>query len=68
MIHTFGEVKEKYDSKINSLIEEINDLRYKIQQLEENQQDNQDNIDKLSNLYKLGVIDEEGQFTYKEME
>ena len=68
MIHIFEEEKEKYGSKINSLIEEINDLRYKIQQLEESQLDNQDNIDKLSNLYELGVIDEEGQFINKEME
>ena len=71
MINTFEEEKEKYGSKINSLIQEINDLRYKIQQLEESQQDNQDyqnNIDKLSNLYELGVIDEEGQFISKEME
>ena len=68
MIHTFEEEKEKYGSKINSLIYEINDLRYKIQQLEVSQQDNQDNIDKLSNLYELGVIDEERQFINKEME
>ena len=61
MILDLEEEKEVHDSKVKKLIDEIDDLRNKIQQLEDNQIDNEENINKLSNLYELGLIDENGQ-------
>ena len=61
MILDLEEEKEVHDSKVKKLIDEIDDLRNKIQQLEDNQTDNEENINKLSNLYELGLIDENGQ-------
>ena len=61
MILDLEKEKEVHDSKVKKLIDEIDDLRNKIQQLEDNQTDNEENINKLSNLYELGLIDENGQ-------
>ena len=61
MILDLEEEKEVHDSKVKKLIDEIDDLRNKIQQLEDSQTDNEENINKLSNLYELGLIDENGQ-------
>ena len=43
-------------SNIN--VSKINDLRLKIQPLEDSQLKNEDNLEKLSNPYKLEIIDE----------
>ena len=45
---------------VRNLVEEIKDPKNKIQQIEESQKENDDNLEKLSNLYELGVIDENG--------
>ena len=61
IINNLEEEKKGSDTKVRGLVKEIDDLRLKIQQLEDNQLDNEDNLEKLSNLYKLGIIDENGQ-------
>ena len=68
MIQDLEEEKERYDSKVSNLIEEIETLRNRIQQLEDSQVDNDDNIEKLSNLYELGVIDENGNLIKEQMD
>ena len=60
IINDLEEKKEENDSKMISLIHEIDELKGKIHQLEDNQRDNEDNLDKLAHLYKLGLIDENG--------
>ena len=67
-IQDLEEEKGEYDSKVINLIEEIEALRGKIQQLEANQIDNDDNAEKLSNLYELGVIDENGNLIKDQMD
>ena len=52
-------IKES-DLKIDYLCKEIEILRRKIGQLEDDQIDHQGNLDKLANLLSLGIIDENG--------
>ena len=67
IINDLEEKKEENDSKMISLIHEIDELKEKIHQLEDNQRDNEDNLDKLAHLYKLGLIAENGMSTNNEM-
>ena len=39
-----------------------------MQKFEDMQRENEDNIEKLSNLYEMGIIDEEGHPTNNKME
>ena len=58
-----GELKDIWKEsglKIDYLCKEIESLRRKIGQLEDDQIDNQWNLDKLANLFSLGIIDENG--------
>ena len=48
------------DSKENVLNRKIDELRFKIQEFVNLQKENDENLDKLSDLYKLGIIDENG--------
>ena len=52
--------KRNNDSKADSLYKEINELQSKIKELESLQSENNQNAAKLNELYKLGIIDEEG--------
>ena len=52
------EVEKSSDEK--NFNKEIDNLKFKLQELEDIQRDNYDNLEKLSHLYKLGIIDEEG--------
>ena len=61
------EIKES-DSKERALNKEIEELKYKIQDFENQQNENNDNLDKLSNLYKLGIIDDNGCLINNKME
>ena len=67
-IKNLEEEKKGSDTKVRGLIKEINELKYKIQQLEDFQIDNEDNLGKLSNLYKFGIIDENGHPINNRME
>ena len=53
------EIKDNY-SKEKELNRKIDELRSKIQEFENLQKENDENLDKLSDLYKLGIIDENG--------
>ena len=68
MIKALEEQKEGCNSKIIGLIKEIDSLREKIQQLEDSQLDNEKNVERLSNLYELGIIDENGNPTNDKMD
>ena len=57
IVKKFEEEKSQNESKIKSLNKEIDNLKFKLQVLEDYQRDNDDNMEKLSNLYKLGIID-----------
>ena len=46
--------------KEKELNRKIDELRLKIQEFENIQKENDENLDKLSDLYKLGIIDENG--------
>ena len=61
------EIKES-DSKERALNKEIEKLKYKIQDFENQQNENDDNLEKLSNQYKLGIIDENGCLINNKME
>ena len=50
------------------LNQEIEELKYKLQKFEDMQRENKDKIEKLSNLYEMGIIDEEGHSTNNKME
>ena len=52
--------RNKSDLKIDCLYKEIESLRRKIGQLEDDQIDHLGNLDKLANLFSLGIIDENG--------
>ena len=54
------EEKKETDRKIDDLNNEIDSLRRKIEQFENDQMDHEENLEKLSNLFKLGIIDENG--------
>ena len=60
IVEKFEEEKSQNESKIKSLNKEIDNLKFKLQELEDFQRDNDDNMEKLSNLYKLRIIDEDG--------
>ena len=68
MIKALEEEKEGCNSKIIGLLKERDTLREKIQQLEDSQLDNEENVERLSNLYKLGIIDENGNPTNDRMD
>ena len=61
------EIKE-HDSKEIELNRELEALKYKMEGFEDLQKENDENLDKLSNLYKLGVIDENGYLINNKME
>ena len=54
------EEKKESGSKVRTLSKEIDALKSKIQLLEDDLINNDDNLEKLSNLFKLGIIDENG--------
>ena len=54
------EEKKENDSEVRTLSKEIDALKSKIQLLEDDLINNDDNLEKLSNLFKLGIIDENG--------
>ena len=60
IVKKFEEEKSQNESKIKSLNKEIDNLKFKLQELEDFQRDNDDTMEKFSNLYKLGLIDEDG--------
>ena len=53
------EEKRLNDSKINELFAEIDKLKQKANDMQNEQIDSQDNFDKLANLYKQGIIDDQ---------
>ena len=59
-IRELEEEKKETDRKIDDLNNEIDSLRRKIEQFENDQMDHEENLEKLSNLFKLGIIDENG--------
>ena len=61
------EIKES-DSKEIALNMKIEELRFKEEEFESLQKENEDNLEKLSNLNKLGVIDENDYFVNNKME
>ena len=48
----FEEEKKSSDGKIKNLNKEIDNFKFKLQELEDIQRDNDDNLEKLSHLYK----------------
>ena len=56
------ELEEKKESDFveQPLNKKIVELKFKVQELEDLQRENDENLDKLSNLYKFGIIDENG--------
>ena len=66
-IEELEEIKQETDNRVQSLNEEIEVLRRKIGQLEDEQINSQDNLEKLSNLFKLGIIDSDGMPITNEM-
>ena len=68
MIKALEEEKEGYNSKDYRFNQVDRSLREKIQQLEDSQLDNEENVERLSNLYKLGIIDENGNPTNDKMD
>ena len=67
MVYSLEEEKKENSSKTKTLMYEIDELKQKIQLLEDGQKDNDDNLDKLANLFKLGIIDENGLSIYNDM-
>ena len=67
-INQLEKEKKNTDAQINCLNQKIEDLRAKIKQLKDEEFDHDDNLEKLSNLYKLGIINEDGQPINNEME
>ena len=55
-----------YKEKVFKL--EIEELKTKMQKLEDDKKDAEDNIEKLSKLYEMGVIDENGEFIDNKMD
>ena len=60
IIENLEEEKRNNDSKADSLYKEINELQSKIKEFENLQRESDQNAEKLNELYKLGIIDEEG--------
>ena len=55
-----------YKEKVFKL--EIEELKTKMQKLEDDKKDAENNIEKLSKLYEMGVIDENGEFIDNKMD
>ena len=68
LVKVLEEQKKGSEYHVKLLNKEIDELRKKIQDLEESQRDNDDNLEKLTKLYDLGVIDENGQLRKDQME
>ena len=60
LISALKEEKRLKDNKINELFAEIDELKQKVNDMKDEQIDSQVNLDKLANLYKLGIIDDQG--------
>ena len=67
-INQLEKEKKNTDAQINCLNQKIEDLKAKIKQLKDEQFYHGDNLEIVSNLYKLGIIDEDGQPINNEME
>ena len=53
---------EEAKSHIKQLEDKINELNDKIEELKQREKEADENAEKLSDLYQMGVIDEEGRF------
>ena len=62
------EEKINADYKVKVFKLEIDELKIKLEELEQKQIESEENIDKLSKLYDLGVIDENGELINNKME
>ena len=67
-IKNIEEEKKEITLKSISLNRETKFIQVQIDKLEGMQRDHEENLDKLSNLYSLGVIDEDGNLVNNKME
>ena len=63
----FKAKNEETKSQVKELEDKILELNDKIESMKQMQIEAEDNVDKLSQLYELGVIDEEGRFIQEDM-